>query len=320
MSIAALLLSLLVVFPAWPDDKEKALDMHSDYVVSGMPLSIQDKYHTFYSFRFSGNLKPGSGGSGVFEFNPNGPVYDEFGSVSQGYGLQWVKLDCALKYVKRGIVKTRISHRIGSDEKDVEWVLFEMKGPKITSRLFLALEQNEGQMHGRLLVHDDQGKVRNAVTVWGPDPRPQEPCHPGCFPAGTKIAVGSETKAIETIKVGDSINIIGKDGKPSLGKVTFIFVTKNLLYEVKTDKVTLVTTETQPLSLASGVLRAAGELRGGDQIVRWVDGARSLVTVKEVLATKQYEAVYNLVLGEPTLFIANGYLARSKPPAVAVTK
>jgi hypothetical protein len=163
--------------------------------------------------------------------------------------------------------------------------------------------------------------VKNAVTVYGPDPRPQEPCHPGCFPAGTKIAVGSETKAIETIKVGDSINTISKDGKLSQGKVTFIFVTTNRLYEVRSDKGTLVTTETQPLSLASGVLRAAGELREGDQIARWVDGARSLVTVKEVVETKRYEPVYNLVLGEPTLFIANGYLARSKPPAVvAATK
>ncbi|HQR08846.1 MAG TPA: hypothetical protein PLN21_18640 [Gemmatales bacterium] len=320
MNMAALLLSLVAFFPALPDDKEKALDLHSDYVATGLPLSIQGKYHTFYSLRLTGNLKPGSGGSGVFEFNPNGPVYDEFGYVSQGNGLPWVKHDCTLKYVKKGTVRVQVGRRLGGEEKDIEWVLYEIKGPKITSKLFLALEQNEGQMHGRLLMHDDQGKVKNAFTVWGPDPRPQEPCHPGCFPAGTKIAVGSETKAIELVKVGDIISTISKEGKQTQGKVTFIFVTKNRLYEVRTDIGTLVTTETQPLSLASGVLRAAGEFREGDQIVRWVNGARSLVTVKEVVLTDRYEAVFNLVLGEPTLFIANGYLARSKPPAVVAAR
>jgi hypothetical protein len=318
MKIAALLVSLLVVTPALSDDKESKLELNSEYVASGLPLSIQDKYLTIYGFRLAGNLKPSSGGGGVLEFNPNGPVYDEFGYVSQGYGLPWVKHDCTFKFVKKGTVRVQVGRRIGGEEKDIEWTLYEIKGPKITSKLFLAMEQNEGQPHGRLLVHDDQGKVKNAVTLWGPDPRPQEPCHPGCFPAGTKIAVGSATKTIETIKLGDSISTIGKDGKQSQGKVTFIFVTRNRLYEVKTDKGTLVTTETQPLLLASEVLRPAGELREGDQIVRWIDGARSLATVKEVVETKRYEPVYNLVLGEPTLFIANGYLARSKPPAVAV--
>jgi len=28
--------------------------------------------------------------------------------------------------------------------------------------------------------------------------------------------------------------------------------------------------------------------------------------------------VYNVVLGEPVLFVANGFVARSKPPAVVV--
>jgi len=319
MYMAALFLSLIVVSPAVPDDQESKLELNSVYVATGLPISIQDKYLTIYGLRLAGTLKPGNGGSGVLEFNPNGPVYDEFGYVSQGHGLPMINHNCTLKFVKKGTVRVPVGRRIGGEEKDIEWALYEIKSPKITSKLFLALEKNAGQMHGRLLVHDDQGKVKNAVTVYGPDPRPQEPCHPGCFPAGTKIAVGSEAKAIETIKVGDSINTMSKDGKSGQGKVTFIFVTKNRLYEVKTDKETLVTTETQPLSLASGVLRAAGELREGDQIIRWLEGARSLVTVKEVVETKRYEPVYNLVLGEPTLFIANGYLARSKPPAVAVT-
>lgn len=191
MGIASIFLSLLVFSTTWADDKENALDLNSGYMTMGMALSLQDNYHTIYSFRLSGNLKPQTGGSGVLEFNPNGPVYDDFGHVSQGSGLPWEKYDCTFKFVKKGTVSTRVSARIGSEEKEVKWVLYEIKGPKITSKLFLALEQNEGQMHGRLLVHDIQGKVKNAVTVWGPDPRPQEPCHPECFPAGTKITLAA---------------------------------------------------------------------------------------------------------------------------------
>jgi len=87
---------------------------------------------------------------------------------------------------------------------------------------------------------------------------------------------------------------------------------------VKTDAGNLLTTETQPLALVDGALRAAGDLKAGDRIWRWDAVERRAVTVKSVSATGREERVFNLVLGEPTVFVANGFLARSKPPAARV--
>jgi hypothetical protein len=52
-----------------------------------------------------------------------------------------------------------------------------------------------------------------------------------------------------------------------------VFVTTNRLIEVRTSAGSLVTTETQPLALADGGLRAAGELKAGDEVWRWVGGS-----------------------------------------------
>jgi hypothetical protein len=94
-----------------------------------------------------------------------------------------------------------------------------------------------------------------------------------------------------------------------------MFVTRNRLVEVQTDGGTLATTATQPLSLADGGLRPAGELKAGDLIHAWDGGERRTVAVRSVESTGRESPVYNLVLGEPVLFVAGGFLARSKPPA-----
>jgi hypothetical protein len=48
------------------------------------------------------------------------------------------------------------------------------------------------------------------------------------------------------------------DGDRLQGKVTSIFVTKNRLFEIRTDAGSLLTTHTQPFSIAGGKLRTAG--------------------------------------------------------------
>ena len=55
----------------------------------------------------------------------------------------------------------------------------------------------------------------------------------------------------------------------------------------------------------------------GDRIWRWQDGKRQAVTVRGVTITDREEQVFNLVLGCCEMFIAGGYLARSKPPLEA---
>ncbi len=79
----------------------------------------------------------------------------------------------------------------------------------------------------------------------------------------------------------------------------------------------ILSADTQPLSLVDGGLRAAGELKPGDRIHSWDGQERGTIAVRSVTATDREAQVFNLVLGEPVLFIADGILARSKPPASA---
>jgi hypothetical protein len=145
-----------------------------------------------------------------------------------------------------------------------------------------------------------------------------EPCHPGCFPAGTMIIVPGGSKPIERVRQGDRVTTVGSDGSFSAADVAAVFVTRNRLLEVQTDAGNLVTTRTQPLALVDGGLRGAGELKCGDRIFRSSRGGREAVTVRRVSATRRVEQVFNLILREPAIFVANGFLARSKPPASAL--
>ena len=168
-----------------------------------------------------------------------------------------------------------------------------------------------------ILVHDDTGKVQYAVQLHIPQPPRMEPCHPGCFPTGIPILrPDGTTTTVEKVRAGDAVTTVGPDGSAATGRVESVFVTTNRLIEVRTEMGSLVTTETQPLALANGELREAGELTAGDKIWRWEGKARQAVVVISVAATGRQEKVYNLILKEKGLFIADGFLARSKPPAL----
>jgi hypothetical protein len=152
-------------------------------------------------------------------------------------------------------------------------------------------------------------KPKNAV-----EPIRHPPCHPGCFPAGTLIDVPNGSKPIERVRIGERITTIGSGGDRSEAEVTAVFATENRLFEVNTDMGKLLTTETQPLALVGGTLREAGKLRAGDRIFRWEPDGRHEATVRAVTATGREATVFNLVLAQPAVFVANGFLARSKPP------
>jgi hypothetical protein len=157
---------------------------------------------------------------------------------------------------------------------------------------------------------------RGADSQGGADVR-HPPCHPGCFPAGTPILTPGGTRPVERVRAGDLVTTVGPGGAAAAGKVLAVFATRNRLVEVRTEAGGLVTTETQPLALASGGLRAAGELQAGDRVFRWDGGTRRAVAVRSVALTGRQERVFNLILGAPAVFVADGFLVRSKPPAPA---
>jgi uncharacterized protein (TIGR03067 family) len=244
------------------------------------------------------------GEAGTLTLDPTAPKFNAFGDLTGiGKPATAVTVEITLKLVKSEVGRN----------------LFELRGPKVMSRLSLvAYPDTTPWGDGRLLVHDRDGEVRRVIDLTVPDRQQQRfpPCHPGCFPAGTAVRVPDGTMAIERLREGDLVATFDADGKPASAKVTGVFRTRNRLLEVRVDGARLVTTETQPLALEAGGFRAAGELKTGDRIWHWVDGKRQAAAVAEVTAPTLEADVFNLILGEPTAFVAGDFVVRSKPPAV----
>jgi hypothetical protein len=292
------------------EPEKAAIELRSDYLVAGMPLAESNK--AVYGIRLTAQVDKQGEGRGTLELDATTPAYDEFG-FWRGVPQPPVTLECTLKLVKKKKIQLAQSGRIGAPLVDVEWVLLALQGPKITSRLYLATENKCWDKWARLLIHDADGKVRYAVHLTTPPP--QEPCHPGCFPAGTAIRTPAGPQPIERLREGDVVTTVGPDGAAAPGTVAAVFTTTNRLVQVRTEAGDLVTTTTQPLALAGGGFRAAGELQAGDRVWRWDGRERRAVTVRSVAPTGREERVFNLILGEPVAFVADGFLVRSKPPA-----
>jgi hypothetical protein len=285
--------------------------------VLGLPLPESEK--DVYRISITAKVNEKGEGDGVLLLDTTVPAYDELGFSAPSTAIPPVKFDCTLKFEKEVIVKVFPPRRLGAPEpkdppKEVKWKLYSVTGPKIKSPLFVSMADDWRTT--RFLVHDDKGKVKYSVELHKPPPL--EPCHPGCFPAGTQILLpDGTTTTVEKVRAGDVVTTIGKEGAAAKGLVESVFVTTNRLIEVKTETGVLVTTETQPLALVTGELREAGELKAGDKIWCWDGKARQTAVVKSVTATGRQEKVYNLILKDKALFVAGGFLARSKPPALS---
>jgi hypothetical protein len=147
-----------------------------------------------------------------------------------------------------------------------------------------------------------------------------EPCHPGCFPRGTLVDTPEGNCPIERIRPGDVVLSLSRSGKSVSVKVQSVFTTENRLWKVETEEGVLFTTETQPLCLVGKRTLAAGKLQSGNEILQRRDGNIFPVNVLRVGPTARMETVFNLVLGDNEIFVAGGFLARSKPPAHSVAQ
>lgn len=143
---------------------------------------------------------------------------------------------------------------------------------------------------------------------------PLEPCHPGCFPRGTLVDTPSGLRLIESLQPGDQVTAIGRGREALTATVRSVFITDNVLWKVRTQTGELLTTKIQPLCLADGSIAAAGDLQLEDQILQRQEDVIRPVKVLEVSSTQRIERVFNVVLGNSEIFVAGGYLARSKPP------
>lgn len=170
----------------------------------------------------------------------------------------------------------------------------------------------------RSVMNDSE---RANLRFWFPEAKivsvvPQEPCHPGCFPAGTPVLAATGWREIETIRVGEKLIVIDEDGNRYPVGVTSVFTTRNELLRVETESGSLLTTPQQPLATSLSEHVAAGKLRAGDTVMRWSDDRIVGVQVKRVVQTGRVVNVFNLVLQRSERFVADRFLVRSKPPVV----
>jgi hypothetical protein len=140
------------------------------------------------------------------------------------------------------------------------------------------------------------------------------PCHPGCFPHGTLVQTPRGPRGIETIRVGDEVVTFTADGSPAVATVDSVFVTTNRLWEVRTPRGVLLTTETQPLWLADNRTAPVGKLAPPMRLICAAGVERTAAPITSVRNTGRIEQVVNLVLRDADTFSVDGYLARSKPP------
>ncbi|MFN0021221.1 MAG: Hint domain-containing protein [Pirellulaceae bacterium] len=171
-------------------------------------------------------------------------------------------------------------------------------------------------------MNESQPEVRRLARVFPeatlihspPDQMRMEPCHPGCFPRGTLVETPSGPRAVDGIEAGESILAFLPSGESQVIDVQTVFVTDNRIWKVETDAGSLFTTQTQPLCVADGTTVQAGKLQPGDLILRRQGEEIVAVRVVSVTSTDRVEKVFNLILGNSEIFVANGFLARSKPP------
>jgi hypothetical protein len=189
----------------------------------------------------------------------------------------------------------------------VEWRLSKRRKDNLSFRVQEKFEPDSAELNTLL---PQLARLKKDEDLRPPPP----PCHPGCFPAGTMVLTPNGSRRIEKIDVGDLVLDVGRAGKPAPVKVASVFVGKALLVEVQTEKGRFLTTTKQPFLLSSGELKSAGNLTGKDAIARWQDGRVQHAVVHGV-KMKDTQTVYNLVLEVRGTFVANGYLAQSKPPA-----
>ncbi|MSR54032.1 MAG: 3-dehydroquinate synthase [Gemmataceae bacterium] len=317
MSRLAFLLTVAFVSLAAAQESEKTtVELSGTIDGRGLPMAECDSGVLRIKLSVTLDRKGSGTGTLILDAAPN-PV-DEFGFPIINKAEPPLKVECTVRFIQKN--KVLAEGPRGAPAFETEWQLYEITGPKIVSKISLARQVGGEWSYVRFIWATKEGKKRTVISLQGPRKEmlpPPPPCHPGCFPAGPHVQIADGSKAIEDIRPGDMVSTVNSDGKLGRGKVAAMFVTKNQLVQVNIEGKTLITTETQPLSLADGKLRAAGDLKAGDRIQSWVKGERVIVSVKSVEANGREAQVYNLVLGDPVLFIANGFLARSKPPAPA---
>jgi predicted lipid-binding transport protein (Tim44 family) len=134
----------------------------------------------------------------------------------------------------------------------------------------------------------------------------------GCFPSGTKITTPSGMVRIEEMAAGDEVLAIREGGQPVPTPVRELFLTRNAVLRIETDKGAIRATAEHPIGLWRGGFRSAAELRRGDRIRHWEDGRIVQGRIRRIVPAGKEEMVFNLQVGAPHTFVAEGVVVHNK--------
>jgi predicted lipid-binding transport protein (Tim44 family) len=134
----------------------------------------------------------------------------------------------------------------------------------------------------------------------------------GCFPDGTLVSTPRGGIPIETLQTGDAVLAVDARGDTIETSIENVHRTRSALLRFETDRGMLRTTREHPLLSRAGEFHLAGELKAGDEIMAWRNGRLMPATIQQITATDQEVVVYNLQVGEPHTFVADGFVVHNK--------
>lgn len=132
----------------------------------------------------------------------------------------------------------------------------------------------------------------------------------GCFPAGTAVLTPSGSSPIEKLSPGDAVTAFENGGLKNT-VVTSVLRTEGIPYEILTGAGKTSATAEHPFFTRAGYVKAA-ELEPGMEIGFVSGGRTGWSKVKSVRALAAVVPVYNLSVGGPRTFIADGFMVHNK--------
>jgi hypothetical protein len=159
----AMVLAFLAVPLSTPAQQKPAIGMLHPYVslysdTFSLELPLPESKQGVHSVRLEAKIDEKGDGQGLLILDPNASNFDEWGNTIRPRNhelLPLVRLDCSLKFLK----------------EDGGSSLFEIQGPKVTSRLSLMVETKKLSFN-RFLVRGKDGQVKYVVPLLAPEPKP----------------------------------------------------------------------------------------------------------------------------------------------------
>jgi len=201
-------------------------------------------------------------------------------------------------YVGQGTFKTLEALTVGG-------TVFAHDGHGLSPQRILGLER----VQGRVQVFNLQTDAPNTFFAHGFAVHNKG----GCFPAGTMIRTPQGERAIEDLASGDLVLAVDENGQLTRTAIEALYATRSPLVILETDDGRILrTTAEHPLQLASGGFQLAGGVVAGQSVLVCRRSQLQPVHVRSLRALNEEQGVFNLRVGAPHTFIADGFVAHNK--------